>query len=112
MQRFRIFGGNGHVRFHHFPNERTVLGNQDAIGKLTFEIGVTLFDQRSTDLRGRHRCEPELIELVDLVPLAIAYAHGLVHEVRCGNVDHALLAPPNHLEAVIAVPDVASEERG
>ena len=82
-----------------------------AVVEAALEVRVALLDQRRTDLARGHRREPEFFEFVDFASRAIAYADDLIHEIGRGQIDHAFLAPPQHLEAMVCVPDVAREER-
>src|SRR3989449_11493791 len=43
---------------------------------------------------------------------AVADAYHRVHEIGGRQIDHTFLAATQHLEATVAVPDVAAEERG
>jgi hypothetical protein len=99
------------VCLDHPPDEQAVLRYELGIDQLALEAGVALLDGRGPDHRAGHRREPEFLELVDPVTRAVADADHLLDQVDGGHIDDALLAPSEHLEAVIAVPDIRAEQR-
>src|SRR6516164_6144621 len=76
------------------------------------KIGIALLDQWRVDALGRHRGQRKLRELVDAGTGAIADADCLADEVIGRDVDGALLAGLDQVEAVVLVPNVAADAGG
>ena len=68
-------------------------------------------DQRRLHLTGLARGQAKPLELVALGAAAVANVHHGIQQVRRGQVDHALLAAADHLEAVVLFPDIAGQQR-
>ena len=93
------------VRLDHPPDEQAVLLYELGIDQLALKAGVALFDGGGPDNHAGHRREPELLELVNPAARAVTDADNLLDQIDCRHIDDALLAPSEHLEAVIAIPD-------
>src|SRR6266550_2392358 len=98
------------VRFQHFEDKETVFLDQARVDELAFKICVALFDQRRADFLRWECGEFERRELVNIATGSVSDLDDRRCEVDCRDVDHAFPALTDHLEAVILVPDKASDE--
>src|SRR5271154_6356291 len=99
------------MRFDYFEDEDVVAVNETIVFQHAFEIGVTLPDQRRLDVGGGLRRQPEFFELVDRGARAIANADDRVGQIHGRQVNDALPAAADEIEAVIAAGDHAADKR-
>jgi hypothetical protein len=72
------------MRRHHFEDKEVVFVDQGIVGKATFEVGVTLRNQRRLHAQRRPRCQAEFLELVDFRARGVSDAHHDIGERRRG----------------------------
>ena len=98
-QRLRLWIQPG---LHHLENEKVVAFHLGVIQEPAFEAGGTLTDERSTDPTGGTRGQAEGLEFVDRTAGTVAAIHHCLGELDGGNVDDALPAGTQQLEAVVS----------
>jgi hypothetical protein len=102
VKRFGVLGSHSHMRLGHLEDEEIILLNERIVEKATFETGVAFGDKRRLDGTSILRCEAKFSEFVDLRPGRVADPDHNVRESCRGQIDNALTALADHLEAVIA----------
>ena len=68
VDRFRILWESRHMRLHHLPDEKAVLGDLAAIVQLALEVCVTLPNQGNLYFVAADRRKAEFFKLVNLLP--------------------------------------------
>src|SRR4029453_16709 len=111
MHGARIFRRHRHMRLDYLEHEHAVGGDKLRIVELALEARVAFLDQRRADAGSRDCGQSKLGEFVDVSSRAVADAHDLGSEIDGRDVDDALAAVSDHLEAVVLVPDVAANQR-
>ena len=96
-----MFGSRSHMRLGHLEDEEIIPLNERIVEKATLETGVAFGDKRRLDGTSLLRCEAKLSEFVDLRPGRVADPDNNVRESCRGQINHALTAMADHLEAVI-----------
>src|SRR5215212_5093860 len=102
VKRFGVFGSRSHMRLGHLEDEEIIPLNERIVEKATFETGVAFGDKRGLDGTSLLGCEAKLSEFVDLRASRVADPDHTFRESCRGQVNHALTALADHLEAVIA----------
>ncbi len=99
------------MRLDYLEHEHAVGGDKLRIVELALEARVAFLDQRRADVGSRDCGQSKLGEFVDVSSRAVADAHDLGSEIDGRDVDDALAAVSDHLEAVVLVPDIAANQR-
>src|SRR5207253_1280942 len=99
-----------YVRLHHVEHKQAIALDQARVDQLALEVCIALRDEWRTDLRRIDSGEPELLELVNVRPVAVPDSDHGVYQVERRDVDHAFLAPADERKAVVLVPDIAADE--
>src|SRR5437762_1538587 len=106
----RIVRRDRYVRLHHVEHKQAIALDQARVDQLALEVRIALRDEWRTDLRRIDSGEPELLELVNVRPVAVPDSDHGVYQVERRDVDHAFLAPADERKAVVLVPDIAADE--